>query len=201
MDKQEIDIEKFISLKTTKELFKKDRTLWLDLVKEYGPSDIINPIQIYSKTGRKSIKLFFQKLKNEYEYTVSLKRDLLPDEVEKIVEAWDMYYPSDFEIESSSTNYLGKNIDFDDVNDEEVENSSEYDLFTEELSKLNHATKIKKMQDNGWRYGDKYSLTDKTSPELLPWEQLSEKNKFIDYDYAEKVITLLEQLGYKIEEE
>jgi len=34
----------------------------------------------------------------------------------------------------------------------------------------------------------------------LPWEQLSEKNKVIDYDYAEQIIRLLEKLGYAIEE-
>jgi len=199
MDKQQIDVEKFISLLTETALSKEDRKLWLDLVSDYGPQDIIAPIQIYSEEGRKSIKLLLKPNKDNFEYTVPLKRDLLTDEAEKIVEAWDMYYSGDFEIESSSTNYSPENVDFDDYEDQS-EIDSDYEIFAEELSKLNHSIAIKKLQDNEWRYGDKYSITDKTNPVLLPWEQLSEKNKVIDYDYAEQIIRLLEKLGYAIEE-
>lgn len=199
MAKQEIDIEKFISLITEKELSKSDRKLWLDIITDYGPSDIILPIQVYSTEGRKSIKLFFKNYNDKFEYIVSLKRDLQADETEKIVEAWNMYYADDFEIESSSAKYNPENVDFTDL-DQQPEINSDYELFAEELAKLNHSLKIDKLQQNGWRYGDKYSIKAKTNPNMLPWEQLSDNNKLIDYDYAEQIIALLEKLGYTIEE-
>lgn len=199
MDKQEIDIEKFISLITEQELSKADRKLWLDLINDYGPQDIILPVQIYSEEGRKSIKLFFKNYNDKFEYTVSLKRDLLADEAEKIVEAWNMYYAGNFEIESSSTNYNPENVDFDNL-DQQPEINSDYELFAEELAKLNHSMNINGLHQKGWRYGDKYSTEEKTNPIMLPWEQLSDNNKIIDYDYAEQILDLLEKLGYSIEE-
>ena len=198
MAKQTIDIEKFICLRTEKELSKSDKKLWLDIIKDFGPADIVSSIQIYTEDGLVAKKLLIKKSEGEYEYTVPLARDLLTDEAEEIVEAWDAYYNQEFEIESSTPVYENT---VTEVEEEDAEEARDIEQFAEELSKLNHKFYIKKLQDMGWRYGDKYDEDEKTSPELLPWEQLTEKNKKINYQYAQEVIEMLENLGYTISEE
>lgn len=198
MVERNIDIEKFICLKTGKELSKPDRKLWLDIIGDFGPEDIISSVQIYTEDGLVNKKLLIKKNKDEYEYIVPLTRDLLTEEAEKIVEAWDAYFNDEFEIESSTPIYENKIIE--DEN-EDSEEANDLEKFAEELSKLNHKFYIKKLQDMGYRYGDKYSVTDKTSPDILPWEQLTDKNKEINFQYAQEVIELLEKLGYSISEE
>lgn len=202
MDKQEIAIDLYISLMTFKELSKKERRMWLDIIKDYGPEGIIDYIQIYTEEGRKSLNLIFKKTPEGWEYTVPLSRNLIPDEAEKIVEAWDAYYSEDFEIETStpSNGRISPDYEFDKDLNENDEHSDEYELFAEGLSKLNHQNRINKMTQEGWRYGTTFSYKEKTDPSLLPWEQLPEKRREIDYNYAAQVIELLEDMGYNIEE-
>jgi hypothetical protein len=198
MDKQEIAIELYISLITFKELNKKERRMWLDIVQDYGPENIIDYIQIYTEEGRKSLNLIFKKTTEGWEYTIPLSRNLGADEAEKIVAAWDAYYSEDFEIEAStpSNGKAAPDYDFE----EEDEHSDEYEMFAESLSKLQHQTRINKMTKEGWRYGVTLSYKNRTDPSLLPWEQLPESKKEIDYNYAAQVIELLENMGYNIEE-
>lgn len=173
--------------------------MWLDIVLDYSPTDIIAPVQVYTEGGRKSVKLLFRKKAQGYEYTIPLNRNLLVEEAETVVDAWDAYYSGEFEIESSTTEFSsgGVDYDFDEVEDEPLE---DYELFAEELAKLNHKHYIKRLQNDGWRYGTTFSSTDKTTPIMLPWEQLGEKFKIIDLDYAGELLELIEKMGFTIEE-
>lgn len=200
MDKQPIVIEKYVSLLTEKELDKKDQQLWFGIVRDYGPEGILNSVQIYAADGRKNLGHLTKKVDEGYIYVIPLKRDLTEKEAQEIVKAWESYYQDDFEIEHSHPEY-----DLDDeegtLQDEEGEVDEEirdYDWFAEELTKLRHQSWLRNLQNAGWRYGTQYSAKEKTNPMMLPWEQLPDNYKDIDYDFAAEVFDILENLGYEV---
>jgi len=51
----------------------------------------------------------------------------------------------------------------------------------------------------GWTYGEVKDSTKKTTPCLVPYEQLSEQEKDYDRNTALETIKLVLKLGYKIE--
>ena len=199
MDKQELVIEKYICITTPNPLSKEARKMWFEIVKDYGPDGNILPVQVYHEGGRKSYSMLSKKTKEGYLVCVSLNRDLTPNEVEKITEAWEAFFEGDFEIEASSIDEtIQEDDEVDELNREVLQEDLDHAEFAEELSKLHHTRWLTKMQNDGWRYGMKFSKEEKTNPMLLPWEQLPEEYAEIDYDYAEEVIALLERLGYEI---
>ncbi len=51
----------------------------------------------------------------------------------------------------------------------------------------------------GWKYGEQYSLEQKLHPSMIPYCELSEKEKQLDRSTANQVIRSLMRLGYRIE--
>lgn len=143
-------------------------------VKRVGPDDIIKPIQVYDEVGETKFVYLrhYNDDENNHVYEVSLNRDLTEKEAEKIVIVWEQLFDDgygDFVIETS-TPYTGKE------NDDHLNNDLSQNTVSEE-AKIHHNEWMKRKMDEGWRYGLYFSEEEKTHPMLLPWEQLSEKNK------------------------
>lgn len=70
---------------------------------------------------------------------------------------------------------------------------------TELLARNTHENWARQRMDDGWRYGPARDDTKKEHPSLVPYEQLSEREK--DYDRLTAIETLktIIALGYRIE--
>lgn len=70
---------------------------------------------------------------------------------------------------------------------------------TELIAENVHENWAKGRVDNGWTYGEERNDKNKTTPCLVPYDQLSEEEKEYDRKTAIETIKLIVALGYKIE--
>ena len=193
-----LDNQIYMRLITTQSLRKDEIKEWYQIVKTLAPSGVLNCIQVENATrGRSSALLVCKKLKNgQHVYEIPLTRDLVEQEAEPIVFAWDAYYPEGkFKIESSATQIESTNKRLADA---VVLNDQDYRNLCEGLAKQQHLSWTKTKTDRGWRYGLELNTVAKTHPLLRPWEQLSENHKSVDMDLPKLFINLLENYGYAI---
>lgn len=69
----------------------------------------------------------------------------------------------------------------------------------EEMAKLEHKRWTEERKNTGWKYepGEK-NIKKKTSPYLVPWNQLTEEIKDLDRDTVRNIPVLLSKAGFKI---
>lgn len=77
--------------------------------------------------------------------------------------------------------------------------SKELLALTERIAENVHAVWAKRRIAEGWKYGDIKDNKVKTTPLLVPYAQLSEKEKEYDRNTALETLKLIIKLGYKIE--
>ena len=70
---------------------------------------------------------------------------------------------------------------------------------TELIAKNVHEVWAKQRIQEGWKYGPVKSSELKTTPCLVPYEELSESEKDYDRNTALETLKLVNKLGYKIE--
>lgn len=70
---------------------------------------------------------------------------------------------------------------------------------TEKLAKNVHEVWASQRASSGWRYGDKENASEKTTPLLVPYDQLPESEKDYDRNTALETIKMLVMLGYSIQ--
>ena len=66
------------------------------------------------------------------------------------------------------------------------------------LAEYEHELWVKERTENGWTYGPQKDVKNKTSPHLVPYNQLSEDVKELDRDTAKNLIPLLAEVGLKV---
>ena len=71
---------------------------------------------------------------------------------------------------------------------------------TELLAKNTHDMWARQRIHEGWKFGEKRNDETKEHPDLIPYEQLSEKEKEYDRITAMETIKAILELGYKITE-
>lgn len=69
---------------------------------------------------------------------------------------------------------------------------------TEELARNTHEVWAKERMDQGWTYGKVRDDAGKKHPCLVPYDQLSEKEKVFDRKTALETLKLIISLGYRI---
>ncbi len=79
--------------------------------------------------------------------------------------------------------------------------SEELTELTEQLAKNTHEVWAKGRINDGWTFGTARDDTKKETPCLVPYEELSEKEKDFDRNTAIETIKLILSLGYKISKE
>ena len=92
------------------------------------------------------------------------------------------------------TKYTPKPVDTSDVN-----LTSDMLELTELIAKNVHEVWAKQRIEEGWIYGPTKNSELKTTPCLVPYEELSESEKDYDRNTALETLKLVSKLGYKIE--
>lgn len=91
-------------------------------------------------------------------------------------------------------NYVPKPIDT-----KMVELSPELLALTEVLAENAHDQWAQRRMEEGWRYGESRNDGQKTSPCLIPYQDLPDSEKAYDRETAMETIKVLVKLGYGIE--
>jgi hypothetical protein len=68
----------------------------------------------------------------------------------------------------------------------------------ERLALNTHANWARRRRADGWRYGPKRDDEEKTTPMLVPYEQLPESERQYDRDITTEALKALIALGYRI---
>jgi RyR domain len=68
----------------------------------------------------------------------------------------------------------------------------------EKLAENNHDHWARKRIDEGWRYGESRNDTERTHPDLVPYEQLENSEKEYDRKTVVEVLKAIISLGYQI---
>jgi hypothetical protein len=164
-----------ITLVVDEELSNEEIKGFLTLVRDDGPESIINPYTKTSSDGTKAnIFIVHSVSDNGYKYQIPLKRNLTGGELEVIVNEWVDIFEGDFDIEASSPVLRMQDLEmFQEV---EIDEDYESIAFNVE-NNIKHQRWMAQQISEGWRYGMKQNVEEKTSPLMRPWEQLSEKHK------------------------
>lgn len=164
-----------ITLVVDDELSNEEIKGFLTLVRDNGPEGIINPYTKMKSDGTKAnIFIVHSVADNGYKYQVPLKRNLTGNELEVIVNEWADIFEGDFDIEASSPVLRMQDLSMF----QEVEIDEDYEKIALNVeNNIKHQRWMDKQVNEGWRYGMKHNIEEKTSPLMRPWEQLSEKHK------------------------
>lgn len=164
-----------ITLVVDDELSNEEIKGFLTLVRDNGPEGIINPYTKMKSDGTKAnIFIVHSVADNGYKYQVPLKRNLTGNELEVIVNEWTDIFEGDFDIEASSPVLRMQDLSMF----QEVEIDEDYEKIALNVeNNIKHQRWMDKQVNEGWRYGMKHNVEEKTSPLMRPWEQLSEKHK------------------------
>lgn len=189
-----LNVQRHITLTVGKPLDKKQIATWFECVRRTAPSGVVATIQTVDDEGApRAVKLIHRTIKDKEQYLIPLSRDLLPDEVEKIVERFVADIGDlDFDIETNANftvSLTRPNFGLDYDRHVSLSNA---------LAKSKHDLWMKEKTDDGWRYGTELSTVNKTHPLLLPWEQLPDRYKKPDLEAPEKLMGLLNDQGYAV---
>lgn len=191
-----VEITRYVALLLDAEA-KEDMTKeWYSCVKNRAPYGVTCSVEASDDNGMNHAMLIKRVSDNAQMYIVPLTRDLLEDEVEKIVSFFSAEHPDlDFDIEATVVRSGGK-TELPTIN---VDQERYLELCTE-LSKKQHEDWVSARTKDGWRYGQKLNMLEKTHPLLRAWDQLPDKYKTVDFDQPQRLIDLLTQHGYAIVE-
>ncbi len=87
------------------------------------------------------------------------------------------------------------------VNTDNINLSDELLELTEKIAENVHDVWAVGRISDGWTYGEKRDDTQKTTPCLVPYQDLPEKEKEYDRNTALSTLKLIVALGYKIEKD
>lgn len=184
--------DRYILLRSEKELEKSIIKSWVDVVKEYCPSGVCSTYQMKDNDGLlNDVRLIIRKKSKCYEYLIPLTRDLTTKEIAKIVSVFSQKHPDiDFDVETSETEISNSNVSKVEL--------KPFEELGYELAKQEHKDWLKDRLDAGWTYGIKLDKNKKTHPLMMPWEQLPEKFKKPNMETPQKVVDFLNSQGYAI---
>ena len=90
-------------------------------------------------------------------------------------------------------NYIPQPIDTKDV-----KLPDELILLAEEIAKNVHEVWAEGRMKDGWRYGEKRNDVGKRHPCLMPYEELTEKEREFDRNTSQETLKMIIKLGFKI---
>ena len=90
-------------------------------------------------------------------------------------------------------NYIPQPIDTKDV-----KLPDELILLAEEIAKNVHEVWAECRMKDGWRYGEKRNDVGKLHPCLMPYEELTEKEREFDRNTSQETLKMIIKLGFKI---
>ena len=113
-----------------------------------------------------------------------LPKDLTDSQSTEIMEILERVLPYDFQVEVSGVEPAINNDMLREISDT--------------AAKLAHNSWMQKQVDEGWRYGTKYSLREKTNPLIQPWYQLPDTYRQAHDVNLSEIMDLLGHNGYTL---
>lgn len=112
---------------------------------------------------------------------------------EEFVKAW--HYSNNYLVCASneSLEYIPHPIDV-----QNIELDDELMELTEAIAENAHEIWAKKRRDEGWQYGPERNDSEKLHPDMVPYCELPEGEKYYDRDMALNTIRLVKKLGFSI---
>jgi hypothetical protein len=190
-----LDISRFIKLVSIDHISVADARMWYQVLLKFAPQGILSSIEMMNGGEMQSYRMVRRDEGKKQVLIVPITRDLNPDELEVISEAWIRKCPlGKFSIESSApqANKLENRINNITMP------RDEYLSLCCELAKRQHEQWMRDRTDDGWRYGAKVSLSNKTHPMLRPWEDLPEQYRDVNTDSPENFLNFLNNQGYAV---
>lgn len=181
----------YIRLITAKPLTSDEIKDWISIVDRIGPKGVHGNAIITVNGQRKDSDSYVRDTKAGIEHVVPLTRDLTVDEAGKISIAWDRVWSGgDFEVDfSQAKQSQARKIE---------EKTIVVDAICEEMAKLMHNEWIKGKVSHHWNYGPRYSRTQKTHPNLLPWEQLPRRQRIEEIKRVKRMVDVLQSMNLRL---
>ena len=176
------------------ELPQNDVSRWYRVCKTNLPSGTMATIQTTTDKGQpESVSLIHRELENENDYIVPVTRDLLPSEIQNVVDdAVKTLNDYDFDISTNS-----RALKVASTPTIKVEHEKFFELCLA-VAKQKHEAWVRERSNAGWRYGTTFNIASKTHPLLLPWDQLPDHYRKPDMETPQLVVSLLDNQGYAI---
>jgi hypothetical protein len=115
--------------------------------------------------------------KNSHICEFTIEQSLPEGHMEHIVKKW--YQTSEKEC------FFENSLPVEDMDDEQMQ------IMLDELAKYMHNQSIQEKLKSGWKFGEEFSLEQKTSPLLVPFDKLPSEYRKLRPDIFAKVIDIL----------
>jgi hypothetical protein len=185
----------WIKLVVRKPLDNSERKAWYVCVKHLVPSGVLYHTDIPVKAEVKPSSYYHKQLTSGmHAYVIPLLRDLVHHEVYQIAHAWDKKFPDvDFVIDYSqpADHVPPAGADVPDHKIAQV---------LDAWCKRQHDAWMADKLNQGWRYGVKISMKDRTHPWLQPYESLPEQARTPHTQAVKDLLDILNQFGYTIKQ-
>lgn len=187
-------MDRYIKLVTDEALERPVIKAWFNSVSSTAPSGVVNSVTVADDDDKRHVvRLIHQVTGERHAYLVPLTRDLLPSEVDMIVDKFATKVPDlDFDVETHETRLRAK-----DENTIPLDASKHLALCLA-FAKQQHEDWMHERSNAGWRYGDSFDPLEKTHPLLRPWDQLPNRYKEPDLDWPQKLVSVLNDNGYVV---
>jgi post-segregation antitoxin (ccd killing protein) len=189
-----IKISRYIQLTVKEPLDKAQKTAWMVAVRRHAPSGTLATVQTTDDQGSlRSVCMVHKEGKKTNAYLIPLTRDLAPDEVQKIVDAFaDKTELQAFDIETNETMVSPAERSSINLDDER------HIAICTAMAKARHEKWLRDRLNSGWRFGTKFDADEKVHPLLRPWEQLPDQFRTPDMESPQALLDLIQANGFAI---
>lgn len=169
---------------------------WFKCVRSRAPYGVPCLMALVDDKGEpQNVCLVHRETDKGHYYMVPMTRDLTEKEAERIIESFRFQHQElDFDVEAT----VIPTYTMDKMQPSITVDQKEYADVARAWAKKTHDDWMKERIEQGWRYGQQVSISQKTHPLLRPWDELPEQYKVVDVDSPQKMLDLLNQHGYVV---
>lgn len=176
-------------------LDQKMRRAWYACVQANVPSGLLHHTELPEQAEVKSSSYYHKQLTTgNHAYVVPLVRDLVHHEVYQIAHVWDKKFAeADFVIDYSQSvdHVVPQGADVPDHKIAHVMDA---------WAKQQHEAWMQDKLDQGWRYGVRVSMKERTHPWIQPYESLPEVARMPHTQAVKDLLKILNDFGYTIKQ-
>lgn len=180
----------YVRLIVSQKLDKQQFGKWFQTAEDSLPSGLIG--QAHLRPGVFSKFYCKPTSRGQWSYVIPLVRNLDESEVYHLVEKWNQVFDNgDFIIDWSQAADRDQQPSLDLA-------THKIEQVLDSYGKLQHSRWLDQHMRDGWRYGLKLSVRDRTHPWLQPWESLPPVARTQNVQAARDLLKLLGDFGYTL---
>jgi hypothetical protein len=185
----------WIKLTVVKPLDATQRRNWYACVRDQVPDGLLHHSDIPHGGSTQQSRYYHKPLRSgAHTYVIPLVRDLVHHEVYEISHAWDKKFPDvDFVIDYSQP------VDHVAPVTPDVP-AHKIAQVMDAWCKRQHDAWMQDKLDQGWRYGVRVSMKDRTHPWIQPYESLPEQARTPHMQAVKDLLAILNDFGYMIKQ-